>query len=636
LRQIHFVRDPATMVVSGYLYTLGCPEQWMRQPFQAVNADEHRFGNRASFEAVLVALGITPNRWNHDNMTWCEAVAAATPEQGIHAEALRTTSADDGVRAMLEDRLRLQGRTAEVGADAIELCCDALSSADGAAEWARLSEFVNATVAPSEALIESHAVSNYSAIDGSFPGVTDPALMHEDLIGLADTHLRSLLTEELQAAFPCQTPAEAAVANGTADGSKTIEVNGETCSSACDDDGCVPLRYYIGGQMGSSRSVFEMLKQQAGACAAQPGKLAMPRPSREGDENHFFDGMAYILNGVGDVASGEAASGDATSGEVSWSSWHQQWQQRWEPSLVTYQSMYRPDTCPSRCFFDYTPGYLHHAEVSDRMLAVLPPVIVERSRFLVVLREPVARDLAFFNMHYEAAVNHGNCTTWYMLDHELWFGGCKVLVDGARQSIEVVKHPAWFDPKEYSAHPTGMAVQQHNYNHTLTKDIYDLRTVALVSEWNKCAADEWPSAELYERCLPKNRELGLGMYYALLSRWYRRFDRSSFSVWRMESIDEDVAGFQAEVFKFLGMPASAKVDGHMPDEPARSRDFSKRVDRMNCGVRDLLQKVYAPWNEALFDFDPRLGKKWTSEPVACYPGMPSRECLPKRECVYPN
>ena len=69
LPSLHFVRNPFEMVVSGYLYTLDCPEPWMRVTYPRANFSEGsatsavsatmRFGSLQNFTDILGALNET-------------------------------------------------------------------------------------------------------------------------------------------------------------------------------------------------------------------------------------------------------------------------------------------------------------------------------------------------------------------------------------------------------------------------------------------------------------------------------------------------------------------------------------------------------------------------------------------------
>ena len=144
---LHFVREPADMVVSGYLYHLDAKEpQWTdthyplvgrRDPAVLANASfasdpptwmDDWFGSAASFTQVLEALGETPASWNAKRATYSELLRAASSAKGLLAEAIRTTAAPRGVRKMLEDRESL-ARTGVTGT-LLEICLDQISHDD--------------------------------------------------------------------------------------------------------------------------------------------------------------------------------------------------------------------------------------------------------------------------------------------------------------------------------------------------------------------------------------------------------------------------------------------------------------------------------------------------------------------------
>ena len=118
---VHFVRDPASMVVSGYLYHRACNEpSWTRMHFSTADPPDWvdlRFGSMTSFAKVLESVGHSMHSWAASNATYCEVLQSAPVAQGLRAEAIRSLNAADGVGTMLRDRLvlsRYEGTLLEV------------------------------------------------------------------------------------------------------------------------------------------------------------------------------------------------------------------------------------------------------------------------------------------------------------------------------------------------------------------------------------------------------------------------------------------------------------------------------------------------------------------------------------------
>ena len=74
-----------------------------------------------------------------------------------------------------------------------------------------------------------------------------------------------------------------------------------------------------------------------------------------------------------------------------------------QKALTEYLSGYpehRDKTnCTSNYLLDATPAYLRQYDGARRMQAVMPSALrLVHSRHLIVLREPIARDMSFYNM----------------------------------------------------------------------------------------------------------------------------------------------------------------------------------------------------------------------------------------------
>lgn len=167
------------------------------------------FGTLANFTAILAVLGESVASWDASNstgapaMSWCGLLQSAPPLLGLHAEAIRTTSANDGVRAMLEDRQRLRARATELGTRHLEVCNEDLSSSvdGGGAAWAKIAAFVRADISVNLELEATHR--------SDVAGVDRAALERA-----AAAHLEALLPPALLAEYPC-TPKNGSAAVST-------------------------------------------------------------------------------------------------------------------------------------------------------------------------------------------------------------------------------------------------------------------------------------------------------------------------------------------------------------------------------------------------------------------------------------
>ena len=137
------------------------------------------------------------------------------------------------------------------------------------------------------------------------------------------------------------------------------------CSNS--QEGCWPLLYLIGAQKAATTSLFDLLRSRGLTCGAKHSSDTFKPSGRffSRKEVHLFDAnrteFSWVLN-----------------------------------SPQQYTRLYQSSDCTSGRFIDATPC-LHTWEAPRRMLQLVPKRWMRESRFLAVLREPVARDLSWYN-----------------------------------------------------------------------------------------------------------------------------------------------------------------------------------------------------------------------------------------------
>lgn len=95
---VHFIRHPWDMLLSGYRYHQGCRrEKWLHATNLSVRAIFPR-GAAALFERHVPSYGRLDKRTRR---SYCLALSALPPWEGLRLEALRTLGALDGVGRML-------------------------------------------------------------------------------------------------------------------------------------------------------------------------------------------------------------------------------------------------------------------------------------------------------------------------------------------------------------------------------------------------------------------------------------------------------------------------------------------------------------------------------------------------------
>jgi len=125
---LHFVRSPSAMVVSGHFYHKQCLESWLNNHFSSSAPNRLRFGNASVFREMLDIMGENPVSWDQKQKSWCGLLNERSDIQGVRAEALRTIMAVDGVKTMLQDRVRMRERIREIKGRHFEICNSAPSS----------------------------------------------------------------------------------------------------------------------------------------------------------------------------------------------------------------------------------------------------------------------------------------------------------------------------------------------------------------------------------------------------------------------------------------------------------------------------------------------------------------------------
>ena len=62
-----------------------------------------------------------------------------------------------------------------------------------------------------------------------------------------------------------------------------------------------------------------------------------------------------------------------------------------------YTRLFQQDECPSAKFIDWTPNYFIDWAAPERLIGIVPAQWVPKMRFVTMVREPIARDLSWFN-----------------------------------------------------------------------------------------------------------------------------------------------------------------------------------------------------------------------------------------------
>lgn len=154
--------------------------------------------------------------------------------------------------------------------------------------------------------------------------------------------------------------------------------NFSSSAALCTEEGCFPRLFIIGTQKGATTSLYRALEGQAkddnGACGAKMMK-SWPdvNTAISEKEAHVFDMRERC------------------------------WKMLMEkPSL--YPGLYKSQHCKSHNFLDATPRYIRNPIAAPRIPLMMPGHWLPKLRMVLSIREPIARDLSWFNHKLSAAL----------------------------------------------------------------------------------------------------------------------------------------------------------------------------------------------------------------------------------------
>lgn len=324
-------------------------------------------------------------------------------------------------------------------------------------------------------------------------------------------------------------------------------------SAVCTGTGCWPRMYIIGAQKSGTTSMFDQMANQ-GACGSGG--------SGDVKEGHFFD-----------------------------NDWHA------GISTHTYTKRYGGEgkSCKHNLYLDATPDYIRHWYAPQRMHEFFPAEQKGKVRMLLLLREPIARDLSYYNHmlanHLHKAKSHMSAGLGEDVCDNSYLSAAKT----------PGKAPA------YSSHVS-----------------------CEIKIWEKCLAAAGGShSAAYAKCqdLKKKNKGGetgktyltSGMYAAQVKRWTSYWRRNQILVLQMESLLKETKTYMAHVYGFMGFPAPPPAK--LPNKNEKKYSFT--VHSIQCSTKERLKQVYAPWNAELYSMtsnDHAQGKVSPHEPA--FPHFP--------------
>jgi hypothetical protein len=302
-------------------------------------------------------------------------------------------------------------------------------------------------------------------------------------------------------------------------------------------EGTWPELYLIGAQKSATTSIFLLFERHGLIC----GRKGVGSDFEE-KEAHFFD------------------MEDPT-----------------EKNIKKYKSRYPKHKCSGK-YMDATPGYLRDLLSAERMQKAMPEqTISHEARLIAVLREPVERDLSFFNMYKYMWVQAGRPRNW----------------DGDMGSIHQLD-----------------VCSKHGYDGNFPS--YEVSIGCQMRQWNECTKKAGCNGECnrdenlegHRHCALRNGKadsmqysrLTDGMYFAQLRKYEGVFPRKHIMVISFDGLIDRQKEYLSKLMLFSGLGEHHAVNT-LPKENTAS--FKGKISSASCGSVSGLHDVFRFWNRAL-------------------------------------
>ena len=370
-------------------------------------------------------------------------------------------------------------------------------------------------------------------------------------------------------------------------------------SEQCGDShGCYPRLFIIGTQKGATTSVFKALKKQGSACGAVfPETWPNLGPQVSDKEAHVFD-----------MAS---------------SNWAKVLQAKAE-----YRKLYRLQNCPTRYFVDGTPRYSRTPVAAARIPELLPSSWVPQLRFLMSIREPIARDLSWFNHRLSAKARS---QPWYTMRQRA-HAERSASASAAIQPISLPDDAFCSVPNDSPEFPTyeaevfcrkkelndcislgarqrlssaasGLPTERASQRHPEEAAV-EASDAARLADFEWCIQEVWPNWNNHNssRDVLKGRRvespvLAWGIYLPQIRAFIKsaKVQRSQLLVLSFERLVTEPKNSLKRVTKFYGLPEME--NNTLPH--TNVQDSGHKVDVISCESRAVLQRLYGDWNQML-------------------------------------
>ena len=355
----------------------------------------------------------------------------------------------------------------------------------------------------------------------------------------------------------------------------------------CNEQGCWPRLFIIGAQKGATSSLFNVLHKEGIACGT----------------------TAQACSAVAQACSAVAQKVPSCSGGVVVKEAHMldTAKECWrtlvaQPEL--YRSLYKIKDCPQRTFLDATPKYIRHPGVPGRLVALMPASWLPQLRVVLSMREPIARDLSWFN--HRSANLPKNASRASMVSEF-----CSLSEDSSFGDYPKYEDEVSCRKQELSNCVNGVGLQRvdegrdasQSYDASLLEDYSECveaiwhnklsRSDPTSSEWDD-ESSPWllPSGDLAGNDPPL---LAFGMYQPQLRAWSRRLHRSQILVLDFDRLIARPDDMLPRVTSFMGLPAlRSNVLPHENEQP-----YARKVDVISCETSRIMSDVYRKANDDL-------------------------------------
>jgi len=344
------------------------------------------------------------------------------------------------------------------------------------------------------------------------------------------------------------------------------ELDREGCRTT-EGEGCWPFSIVIGAPKAGTTTLYYTLQNKTllkdlTTCESAPGE---GRFAADG-----LLGSLYGLHVVEDSMMGQGAStGSYLSKEVHMFDRPIKTELMRDPGQ--YTRLFQQDECPSAKFIDWTPNYFIDWAAPERMVGLVPAAWVPNMRFVSMVREPIARDLSWFN-HLKREDN------WPF---------CAATPDGN-------------GPGQSPSYAAEAACNLDLLNKCLD---FESGVEGLVEKFAAC--------KRHPRLLHfKLNSLAAGLYVAHVERWAQFVKHSQLIVLNLESFMKNKAEHWTALFNFMGLPGKLGPEATTENDAQNEACLSVRgntpeveypVGDISCDARNELAAFFKPWNELLYE-----------------------------------